>query len=224
MTLAQRIQQIHELISQTEHTAHREPGSVLLLAVTKQQPESLIREAYTYGIRNFAESYLQEAQEKMQLLQELPICWHFIGPIQSNKTKGIATHFDWVHSLARQKDALYLNQYRATQKPLNVCIQVNLVNEASKSGIPPKEVPELAAFIAQLPHLTLRGLMTIPPPMHQELEQLHLFQQLKTLLQTTNQHLKLNMDTLSMGMSNDMIPAIKAGATIVRIGRALFAP
>jgi PLP dependent protein len=223
MPLIQRIKHIRHLINQAEQSAHRSPQSVLLLAVTKQQPTELIREAYTLGIHDFAESYVQEAKEKIHNLQELNICWHFIGPIQSNKIKVIASYFDWVHSIDKQKSALLLNQYRQINKmPINVCLQVNCVNEASKSGVSPEAVRDLAAFVAKLPNLKLRGLMTIPPPMHNEIEQFNIFQNLKSLMLTTNKQLKLNMDTLSMGMSDDMIPAIKAGATQVRIGRALF--
>lgn len=223
MNLQQNLNQIHHLIRQTELESGRNIDEVLLLAVSKQQPVEKIIELFQLGIRNFGESYFQEAQNKISTLQRLPLCWHFIGPIQSNKTKGIANHFSWVHSINRLKIAQCLNKYRPPHlPPLNICLQINLIPEATKSGIPPTEVMQLALAVSQLPNLKLRGLMTIPPPEKNQHTQYHLFMQLNRLLHSINQELALEMDTLSMGMSNDLVPAIKAGATIVRIGKALF--
>lgn len=223
MTMDQNITHIKNLIHQTELSCKRNAGSVLLLAVSKQQPVENIREAFKFGIHDFAENYFQEAISKMNELKNLPICWHFIGPIQSNKTKGIAVNFNWVHSINRYKTAELLNQFRPSNlAPLNVCLQINLIEEKTKSGVSPAEAEELIVLVNQLPQLKLRGLMTIPPPISSEKEQLETFMQLKHHLLSLNKKLNLNMDTLSMGMSDDFIPAIKAGATIVRIGRSIF--
>lgn len=210
-------------MTQAELAAHRKPGSVLLLAVSKQQNAEAIAEAFQHGIHHFGENYYQEALDKQDKLKHLPLCWHFIGPIQSNKTKGIAQHFDWVHSINRIKVAQLLNEHRASPlKPLQVCIQINLVEEESKSGISVEEASELALAVSQLPNLKLRGLMTIPPPQKNPQEHYSLLCQLHELKDVLNRQLNLQMDTLSMGMSDDLVPAIKAGSTIVRIGRALF--
>lgn len=156
-------------------------------------------------------------------MQSVPICWHFIGPIQSNKTKGIAALFHWVHSISRLKIAECLNEFRPLNLgPLNICLQINLVDEKTKSGISPEYAVELARAVSQLPHLKLRGLMTIPPPQHDPQIQYALFNELNQLMHSLNQELGLDMDTLSMGMSSDFVTAIKAGATIVRIGQGLF--
>ncbi|KTD66418.1 YggS family pyridoxal phosphate-dependent enzyme [Legionella shakespearei] len=223
MTISHNIKTIKELMTQAELNAHREPGSVLLLAVSKQQNAAAITEAFRNGINHFGENYYQEARDKQEQLKDLPVSWHFIGPIQSNKTKGIAQHFDWVHSINRLKIAQLLNEYRGSDtESLQVCIQVNLIEEENKSGIPVEETWELAAAIRQLPNLELRGLMTIPPPQKNPEEQYALLCALRELKDRLNQNLNLHMDTLSMGMSDDLIPAIKAGSTIVRIGRAIF--
>lgn len=220
MTISSNIIQIQELIAKTEKDAHRLPGSVLLLAVSKQQPVNAILEAHTQGINHFGENYLQEGLTKINALANYPLCWHFIGPIQSNKTKAIATHFSWVHSINRAKVAQMLSDHRSSDaEPLQVCLQINLRHEETKAGISPDEAAELALFVNQLPHLTLRGLMTIPPPNQ---DHYVLFTELNALMHSLNQQLNLHMDTLSMGMSDDIIPAIRAGATILRVGRALF--
>ncbi len=223
MSLGQRIQQLQQLIKDSEHSFKRESGSVLLLAVSKQQSSHDIEEAFNLGLTQFGENYYQEAEEKIKQLSHLNIIWHFIGPIQSNKTKGIATHFDWVHSINRITIAERLNQYRPSDlPPLNICLQINIIAEPSKSGINCEDAYALAQAVSQLPRLKLRGLMTIPPPQNALEEQGEVFRQLKELLDALNKKLGLSMDTLSMGMSDDIIPAIEAGATIVRIGRALF--
>ena len=223
MGLEQRLHQVRQLISQTEYACNRKPGSVLLLAISKNQGIDAIREAFHLGVTDFGENYYQEALHKINALESLPICWHFTGPIQSNKTKGIATHFSWVHSINRLKIAVLLNEHRLPHlPPLNVCLQINLVAEETKSGIPPEQATELALAVSQLPHIHLKGLMTIPPPQKNPEEQYNLLLQLNHLMYSINQDLGLAMDTLSMGMSDDLIPAIKAGSTIVRIGRAIF--
>lgn len=223
MSLHQNLTQLKQLIIQTELECGRKPGSVLLLAVSKQQSIEAIRELFQLGITHFGESYFQEAQPKINALKDTPVCWHFIGPIQSNKTKGIASLFQWVHSISRLKIAHCLNEYRpSTLDPLNICLQVNLVDEKTKSGIAPEHVAELAMAVSQLPNLKLRGLMTIPPPQKEIQAQYELFNRLHQLMHSLNQELNLNMDTLSMGMSHDIVPAIKAGATIIRVGQALF--
>jgi pyridoxal phosphate enzyme (YggS family) len=223
MNFYDTLNQVEQLIAKTERDSGRNPNSVLLLAVSKQQSTQAIEELFSLGIRHFGESYLQEAQPKINKLLHLPLYWHFIGPIQSNKTKGIASSFSWVHSISRFKIASQLDRYRPPNlEPLNVCLQIQLVPEQSKSGIRPQNASELALAVNQLPHLKLRGLMTIPPPIRDPQKQFELFMQLNQLLHALNRELGLTMDTLSMGMSDDLVPAIKAGATIVRVGRALF--
>lgn len=223
MGIEQNLTHLRQLISTAERDFQRQPGSVLLLAVSKQQSPEAIAQAYHLGVSDFAENYFQEGQTKINALGELPITWHFIGPIQTNKCKGIASHYDWVHSVNRAEVAKKLNDNRpAHLAKLNVCLQINLVEEETKAGIPPNEALQLAKIVTELPHLQLRGLMAIPPPAHDSNAQYLLFLQLQQLLADLNQQLGLNMDTLSMGMSDDFIPAIKAGATIIRIGQALF--
>ena len=223
MNLQSNLNQIQQLIKQAALESGRNENEVLLLAVSKQQSAKSIAQLFELGVKNFGENYFQEAHEKINALKELPICWHFIGPIQSNKAKNIARDFNWVHSINRLKIAQILNEHRPSNlPPLNVCLQVNLVPEETKSGISPEDVIELALSVSQLPHLKLRGLMTIPPPEHNPQKQYELFRQMALLLKSLNIQLGLNMDTLSMGMSDDLVPAIKAGATIVRIGRAIF--
>ena len=223
MNIGNNITQIKKRITQAEQDANRNPGSVLLLAASKQQSAAVITEAFNLGLEHFGENYYQEALTKIKQLTHLSIHWHFIGPIQSNKTKGIATHFDWVHSIDRIKIAHLLNEHRPeNSEQLNVCLQINLVGEDTKSGIPIDLTTELAQAVSQLPKLKLRGLMAIPPPQKNEEEQYLLLLQMQQLMYSTNAKLGLNMDTLSMGMSEDLVPAIKAGATIIRVGRAIF--
>ena len=218
-TIANNIAKVAARIREAAQAAGRAPETVGLLAVSKTQPAAAIREAHGAGLLDFGENYLQEALEKQAELADLPLVWHFIGPIQSNKTKPIAEHFDWVHSVDRLKIAQRLSNQRPTElPPLNVCLQVNLSGEASKSGCSPDEVPELARAIAALPRLRLRGLMAIPEPTEDAAEQRAAFARLRQLQQA----LGLELDTLSMGMSQDLEAAIAEGATWVRIGTALF--
>ncbi|MDI1352586.1 MAG: YggS family pyridoxal phosphate-dependent enzyme [bacterium] len=225
MTLNANLKQIQKIIAETQTLNHEASNHVLLLAVSKQQSSEKIKALYELGVTDFGENYLQEAHVKIAALAYLPIVWHFIGPIQSNKCKEIAKLFNWVHSIDRFSIAQHLNKHRDPNAvSLNVCLQIKLIDENNKSGISLDEAAELAFAVNQLPHLHLRGLMTIPPPQKNEQDQYHLFLQLKQLMHTLNQKLGLTMDTLSMGMSDDLIPAIQAGSTIVRVGQALFGP
>jgi len=200
----------------------RDPGVVTLLAVSKTRPAADLRAAYEAGQRDFGENYLQEALEKQGELADLAICWHFIGPLQSNKTRAVAESFQWLHTVDRLKIAGRLSEQRPSgMPPLNICLQVNIDREESKAGVAPDELPALAAAVAELPNLSLRGLMAIPAP--RESEQHRPFAQLAQLLRQLRDQLpEQPLDTLSMGMSGDMEAAIECGATIVRIGTDIF--
>ncbi len=221
-----RLAAVRERIGQAEAAWGREPGSVSLLAVSKTWPAGTLNEALAAGQRCFGENYLQEALEKIAALTPEPaIEWHYIGAIQSNKTRSIAHHFDWVHSVDRLKIAQRLDSQRPQERPpLNICLQVNISAEASKAGAGADEAIELARQVARLPRLQLRGLMAIPAPTDQFDEQRAIFRQVATLKARINQELGLALDTLSMGMSGDLEAAIAEGATIVRIGSAIFGP
>lgn len=189
------------------------------MAVSKTRPASAIRDAWAAGLAHIGENYLQEALDKIDQLQDLPLVWHFIGPIQSNKTRAIAEHFDWVHSVDRLKVAQRLSQHRPPAlAPLNICLQVNISNEDSKSGVTLAELPALATAVADLPNLRLRGLMAIPAPAADSAARRQPLQALREAMLA----LDLPLDTLSMGMSDDLTEAVQEGATIVRIGSALF--
>ena len=218
-TIADNIAQVEARIRAAALAVQRDVTSVHLLAVSKTKPAAALREAYAAGLRDFGENYLQEARAKQVELADLPLCWHFIGPIQSNKTRDIAEHFAWVHSVDRLKIAQRLSQQRPNElPPLNICIQVNVSGEASKSGCTPTDLPALAEAINGLPRLKLRGLMAIPEPTDDRAEQDAAFAKVREL-----QHsLDMGLDTLSMGMSHDLESAIAQGATWVRIGTALF--
>ena len=218
-TIAGNIAQVEARIRAAALAVHRDVTSIHLLAVSKTKPAAALREAHAAGVRDFGENYLQEARAKQIELADLPLCWHFIGPIQSNKTRDIAEHFAWVHSVDRLKIAQRLSEQRpADLPPLNICIQVNVSGEASKSGCTPADLPALAAAISALPRLKLRGLMAIPEPTEDRAEQDAAFAQVRTL----QERLNMGLDTLSMGMSHDLESAIAQGATWVRIGTALF--
>lgn len=196
--------------------------AVTLCAVSKAQSAEAIRAAYQTGQTVFGENYLQEALTKQAQLQDCAIAWHFIGPIQSNKTQPIARHFDWVHSVDRLKIAQRLSDARPPEAaPLNICLQVNISEEASKSGASGQELLELALNIKQLPHLRLRGLMAIPAPCNDFEQQRDQFRQVRALFEQLNHH-GLQLDTLSMGMSGDFAAAIAEGATLIRVGAAIF--
>jgi pyridoxal phosphate enzyme (YggS family) len=201
---------------------HRQSSDIVLLAVSKRKPTDDIREAYRCGQRDFGENYLQEAQQKIQDLADLGICWHFIGAIQSNKTRVIAEHFDWVHCVDRLKIAQRLSEQRpGLLPPLNICIQVNVDLEESKAGIPLEQVPALSQQISQLPNIRLRGLMAIPAPGASVESQRKPFAKLRQAFEQM-QSSAIECDTLSMGMSHDIEAAIAEGSTLVRIGTAIF--
>ncbi|EGQ9232503.1 TPA: YggS family pyridoxal phosphate-dependent enzyme [Vibrio alginolyticus] len=225
-SIQQNIEHITSQIRYDEQKCGRTPESVQLLAVSKTKPVEAILEAYQAGQTAFGENYVQEGVSKVQHFAEhYPdnrIEWHFIGPIQSNKSRLVAEHFDWVHTIDRTKIAQRLNEQRPSElKPLQVLIQVNTSGEASKSGVTEAEVFELAELISRLPNLTLRGLMSIPANVSDYESQLREFQKLATLKQTLEAQFP-EIDTLSMGMSGDMTAAIEAGSTMVRIGTAIF--
>ena len=220
--ITSNLQAVHHAITQAVRMAHRRKESIELLAVSKGFSAVAVREAYQAGQRAFGESYIQEALDKIELLRDLPLEWHFIGPIQSNKTRAIATHFAWAHSVDRLKIAERLSAQRpASLPPLNVCIQVNVSGEDSKSGVAPGGLVELAQAVARLPQLKLRGLMAIPAPVEGLAAQRIPFLKLRELMQQINIQ-GLTLDTLSMGMSYDFSAAILEGATIVRVGAAIF--
>jgi pyridoxal phosphate enzyme (YggS family) len=206
-------------ISQACQLAHRSIDEVCLLAVSKTKPATFIQQAYECGQRAFGESYIQEAVEKIQQLTHLnDIIWHFIGPIQSNKTRLIADNFSWVHSVDRDKIITRLNEHRSNQDtPLNVCLQVNISDENSKSGINVNELAKFSSLVDQCEHLTLRGLMAIP----KKNDSIQSFNKMSQLFN----ELKLkypSMDTLSMGMSGDLTDAIENNSTMIRVGTAIF--
>lgn len=219
-----RLDSVHQRIEQACLKAGRDPLQVRLLAVSKTRPAADLRRMAALGQPCFAENYLQEALEKITALADLPLEWHFIGPIQSNKTRLIAEHFAWVHSVDRLKIAQRLSEQRPERMPpLNICLQVNISGEESKSGVSLAQLPELAAQVAALPRLRLRGLMAIPAPAEGLTEQRRPFAALRQALEGLNAG-DLSLDTLSMGMSDDLEAAILEGATMLRIGTALFGP
>ena len=218
--ITQRLQLIRTQICDAERRYNRQPNSVLLLAVSKTKPAEAITAAYQAGQRHFGENYLQEALKKQQELGAYAITWHFIGPIQSNKTRALATHFDWVHSVDSLKIAQRLSDQRpAHLPPLAICLQVNISDESSKSGISLDELPQLCEQIAKLPNLKLRGVMAIPAPLP-DFEQQRL--PYKMLCQAVAKLDRPELDTYSFGMTGDLTAAISEGSTIVRIGTALF--
>lgn len=220
-TIADNLARIQQHIVQAK-TRFQTAQDVTLCAVSKSQSAESIRAAYTAGQTVFGENYLQEALKKQEQLQDCAIAWHFIGPIQSNKTQPIALQFDWVHSVDRFKIAQRLSDARPKElAPLNICLQVNISEEASKSGASGQELLELALNIKQLPHLKLRGLMAIPAPQQDFEIQRDQFRQVRELFNHLNAH-GLQLDTLSIGMSGDYEAAIAEGATLIRIGTAIF--
>lgn len=226
-TISTNLQAVKRRIIGACSVAGRDPASVALLAVSKTFPAAALREAHAGGQSRFGENYMQEALAKQAELADLGLEWHFIGPLQSNKTKPVAEHFSWVHSVERLKIAERLSAQRpAGLPPLNVCVQVNVSGEASKSGCTPTEAAALCHAVALLPNLKLRGLMAIPEPGNGSAaensalarRQFNVLRELRDRLNTEG----LALDTLSMGMSHDLEDAIMAGATIVRVGTAIF--
>jgi len=223
-SIPENLNSVTERIVTACRSCDRQADSVTLLAVSKTRPAADLRVAYDAGQRHFGENYLQEALDKQAELADCDIVWHFIGPLQSNKTRDVAEHFQWMHTVERLKIARRLSEQRpASLPPLNVCLQVNIDNEDSKSGVSPEKLPELAAAVAALPNLSLRGLMAIPAPRGATEDQRTPFIQLRELLAELKAQLpEQPLDTLSMGMSGDMEAAIFSGATIVRIGTDIF--
>jgi pyridoxal phosphate enzyme (YggS family) len=221
-TITTNLQAVRARIERAAQAAGRKPGDIALVAVSKTFPAEYIAQARAAGQRAFGENYAREAVEKITKLAHLPLEWHFIGPIQSNKTNAIAPHFQWVHSVERERIAQRLDAARPEGLPaLNVCIQINVSGEAAKSGIEPGEELKLAEAIARLPRLKLRGLMAIPEPTRDSTLQRRRFALLRELKEQliARGHA---LDTLSMGMSDDLEAAIAEGATMVRVGTAIF--
>lgn len=224
MAMASRLQQVRARVAAACAAAQRDVQSVTILAVSKTVDAATVREAHGLGQRNFGENYVQEALDKIAALTDLRsmLQWHLIGPLQSNKTRVVAEHFDWVHSVDRLKIAQRLSEQRPAALPaLQVCLQVNVSGEASKSGVAPQEVPALARAVAALPRLRLRGLMSIPEPAADAQVQRAPHAALRELLLGL-QAQGLALDTLSMGMSADLEAAVLEGSTLVRVGTAIF--
>ena len=221
-SIADNIARVRAQIEAACQATGREPGSVHLLAVSKTWGADAVRQAHAAGQTAFGENYIQEAVDKITALRDLPLEWHCIGPIQSNKTRLVAEHFDWVHSVDRLKIAQRLSEQRPAElPPLQVCIQVNVDGGDNKSGVSPQELPALAQAVNTLPRMRLRGIMTIPEPAETEAEARAVHQQAKRLFD----HLKtagLTLDTLSMGMTADLEAAVAEGSTCVRVGTAIF--
>lgn len=221
-TIASNLQSVRERIAQACQAAGRDVNEVTLLPVSKTFGPDAVREAHAAGEHAFGENYIQEAVEKQALLADLSLQWHCIGPIQSNKTRLVATHFDWAHTVDRLKIAQRLSEQRPEQlPPLSVCIQVNIDGGATKSGVAPADALELARAVAQLPRLRLRGLMTIPEPAPDFAAQLAVHRRARALFDQLRAA-GLALDTLSMGMTADLEAAIHAGSTMVRVGTAIF--
>ena len=224
MKIIANLDKIRAQIQQFEQQYERKTGSVRLLAVSKTRPSEEIILAAEAGQLEFGENYCQEAIEKIQVINKPDLIWHFIGPIQSNKTKLIAEHFDWVHTVDRIKIAKRLNQYRPENKPpLNICIQINISQESSKAGIHINDLDAFIDEIGEFERLSVRGLMALPAPANNLLEQRRPFAELRTRFEALNGKVP-ELDTLSIGTSQDVEAAIAEGATIVRIGTAIFGP
>lgn len=223
--LSESLTAVRERLAAALHAAGRPGDDARLLAVSKTKPAAMIREAWRLGQREFGENYVQEALDKQAELADLDdIVWHFIGPLQSNKSRTVAEHFAWIHSVDRERLARRLDAQRpASLGPLNVCLQVNISDEASKSGISLAELPALAEAVHGLPNLRLRGLMAIPAPCADPDEQRRPFIRLREALESLRTRLpEAPLDTLSMGMSDDLEAAVMEGATLVRLGTAIF--
>lgn len=223
-TIASRLQNVRNRIIEAAKQAGRDPESIRLLAASKTNTPDNLREAWEAGQTVFGENYLQEGLVKIRALSDLPIEWHFIGPIQSNKTKLIAENFSWVHGIDREKIATRLSVARSELlPPLQVCVQVNVSGEITKSGVDPEKAAELATFISEQPRLQLRGIMAVPELTAVTALQREQFQMMREVYEQLQQD-GFNLDTLSMGMSEDLENAIAEGATMVRIGTAIFGP
>lgn len=217
--IATALAEVKKRMAEASGACGRTADEITLIAVSKTFPAASIREAAGRGQRHFGESHVQEALAKQKELTDLDLVWHFIGPVQSNKTREIAGHFDWVHGVDREKIAQRLSSQRpVTKPPLNICLQVNVSGEATKSGVAPHEVFALATAVSGLPGLKLRGLMAIPAPVYDPRPHFQLLRSLKDELNARG----FGLDTLSMGMSGDYEIAIQEGATLVRVGSAIF--
>lgn len=222
MDVSENLKKVIDKIQQAEQRFQRSKGSVQLLAVSKKKSSEMIRQAYQAGQRLFAENYLQEALEKQGELRDCDIEWHFIGSIQANKTKPIAEHFDWVHSVDRFKIAKRLSDQRpSSMPPINICVEVNISDEHTKSGVSPKEVLSFLSEVSALESVRVRGLMVIPHVQREFELQKQVFDQVASLQKLMIED-GFQLDTLSMGMSQDFEAAIAAGSTMVRIGTAIF--
>ena len=224
-TIETNITAVQRRLQQAAGDAGRNPADIQLLAVTKTRNSAQISRAMDAGVSCFGENYLQEAMDKIEQLGDKRLEWHFIGPLQSNKTRQAAENFAWVHAVDRLKIAQRLSAQRPDNRPaLNICLQINIDNELSKSGFNQEQAMEVAATIAQLPNLKLRGLMAIPRPRPTYMEQRQPFAQLRALMQQINSELdnSQKLDTLSMGMSADLEAAIAEGATLIRVGTDIF--
>lgn len=221
-TAKQRLINVQQRITSACQQTQRQTSEIQLVGASKTKAAQAIREMFHLGQTHFGENYLNEAINKQSELTDLDITWHYIGQIQSNKTKLLAQHFDWIHGVDRLKIAQRLSEQNQTPKPINVLIQVNLDQEDSKAGVHLNDIKKLAEEIAGLPNLTLRGLMALPKPRESFTEQYDCLVQLKNSLNDINHSLNLNLDTISAGMSNDLEAAIASGSTMVRIGTDLF--
>lgn len=225
--IADKLTQVKHRVQQAARLSGRKADEITLLAVSKKQPVSAMEEAYAAGQRDFGENYLQEALEKMHAFNKSDVVWHFIGPIQGNKARGIAENFAWVHSVDRLKIAQKLSNFRPAQLgELNICLQINIDAEASKSGVSIEEAADLAKKISKLPGLKLRGLMAIPEKGVDSEDENNAFARLRQLLGELKLHHKrlADLDTLSMGMSADLEAAVWEGSTILRVGTDIFGP
>lgn len=229
-TIAESLAAVRDSLARACLAAGRAPESVQLLAVSKTQPPQAVRAAFAAGQRDFGENYVQEALAKMDALADLPLCWHCIGPVQGNKTRVVAERFAWVHSVDRLRIAQRLSEQRPPAlPPIQVCLQLNIDGEASKSGVEPERLVDLALEVVRLPRLHLRGLMTIPQPRTLYAEQLAVhhqaaarFAEVRAALDGLSAEVANRFDTLSMGMSADLSAAVAAGSTLVRVGTAIF--
>lgn len=220
-SISKNIERVEAAIIEAARSAGRDPGDVCLVAVSKTRPASTIRAAYEAGLTNFGENYLQEALTKIAALEELPLTWHFIGAVQSNKTRPIAEHFHWVHTVDRRRIAQRLSDHCPAGKTLDVCLQVNIDSDPAKSGVQPDDAGKLLRETRELPRLRVRGLMTI---LAARSEALTSYQRLAKLFEALKKEAADPWDTLSMGMSKDFRQAIIAGATLVRVGTDIFGP
>jgi len=222
--VTENLRKIRDLLAKSAVEAQRDPGTVKLLAVSKKQPVAKVLEAARAGQRDFGENFVQEGLEKIEMTMSHDLIWHFIGHLQSNKTRAVAEHFDWVHTIDRLRTAERLSRQRPPElPPMNICLQVNVDDDAAKSGITPAALPELALAVRELPQLSLRGLMSLPAIRTSPDEQRKPFRKLRELADSLSA-IDVEFDTLSMGMSDDFEAAIAEGATIVRIGTAVFGP